>query len=217
MPPRAVTRLAAAWRAASAWVSHFLTTPSWRRIKSAADLVLLIAVTGAVGWAATNGVFVAHRAAHDRAQVVVHLGGLPAVKPAAAVGKAPVNTGPPSVALSGVLTDRISFAVTNDGADGITLIGGTLTGPYLSGAAKLVPNHGGFVAGSTTGQLIGTVTVDCDAAAPIAHMLIDGQQGTTQPTTELTVSTKDTDGTVHNVRLIVDTTALAVQGRVCTQ
>lgn len=216
--PRAVTRLAAAWRAASGWVSHFLTTPVWHRGKWVADRVLLFAVVGAVGWAAVNGVFVAHRAAHDRGQAVIHLGGPPTVRFSPLSGKAPANTAPPSVVLDGMRSNRISIAVTNAGADGITLTGGTLTGPYLSSATKLTPyKNRGFVAGSDTGLLVGTVTVDCDLAAPIAHTLVGGGTGSTQPTTQLTVSAKDTNGTLHSVRLIIDTTALAVQGRVCTR
>jgi hypothetical protein len=219
MPPRVVTRLAAGWRTASGWVAHFLTTPAWRRVKWAADRLLLLAVVGAVGWAAVNAVFVAHRATRDRAQADIHLGGLPAVhfSPIGG-GKVPTNTAPPTAVLSGARSQRISIAVTNDGADGVTLTGGTLTGPYLSGATKLAPfkNHG-FVAGSGTGLLVGTVTADCDAAAPVAHALVSGLAGSAQPATELTVSAKDTNGTVHSVRLIVDTTAFAVQGRMCTR
>lgn len=216
-PPRVVTRLAAAWRAASERVSHFLTTPSWRRVKYVADRVLLFAVVGAVGWAAVNGVFVAHRAAHDRGLAVIHLGGAPAVRLSEIGAKTAASTVPPTVVLSGVQSERISVAVTNDGADAVTLIDGVLTGPFFPSAVKLVPNHGTYVAGSNTGVLIGTVTVDCDAAAPVAQALVNGQQGSTQTDTELTVSAKDTGGTVHSVRLIVDTTAFAVQGRVCTR
>lgn len=219
MPPRVVTRLAAARRAASARVSHFLTTPTWRRVKWTADRALLFAVVGAVGWAAVNGIFVAHRAAHDRAQADIHLGSWPAVhfSPLSG-GKAPTNTAPPAVVLNGARSNRISITITNDGADGITLTGGTLTGPYLAGPTKLVPyKNRGFIAGSDTGLLVGTATVDCDAAAPVAHALVDGQPGSARPTTEVTVSAKDTNGTVHTVRLVLDTTALAVQGRMCTR
>jgi hypothetical protein len=175
-------------------------------------------VVGAVGWAAVNGVFVAHRAAHDRTQADIHLGGLPTVRITAIGGKPPASTALPSFVLDGVRSDRVSVAIANDGADGITLLGGTLSGPYFSSAVKLVPNKNhGFVAGSETGVLVGTVSVDCDRAAPIADALVTGRPGTTQPATELTVSAKDTNGTVHSVRLIVDTTAFAVQGRVCTR
>lgn len=217
MPLRVVTRLAALWRAASARVSHFLTTPTWRWTKLVADRVLLIAVAGAIGWAAVNGGFVAHRAAHDRGQALLHLGGMPTVRVSALSGKSAAITVPPSVVLSGVRSSRISVAITDDGADGVALLGGTLTGPYFSGAMKLVPNHGTYVAGSGTGILVGTVTVDCDAAAPVTHALVAGRQISTQPATELTVTAKDTNGTVHTVRLIVDTTAYAIQGRVCTR
>lgn len=216
-PPRVVTRLAALWRAASARVSHFLTTPTWRRTKQVSDRVLLFAVVGAIGWAAANGVFVAHRAAHNRHQALVHLGGMPTVRLSPVGGSSKVSAAPPSVVLTGVRSDRVSIAVTDDGADGVTLTGATLSGPYFQSAAKLVPNHGSYVAGSGTGVLIGTVNVDCDAAASVAQALVTGRQISGQPDTELTVTAKDTNGTVHTVRLVVDTTAYAIQGRVCTR
>jgi len=220
MPPRVVTRLAATGRAASGRVSHFLTTPSWRWIKWSADRVLLFSAVGAVGWAAVNGGFVAHRATHDRAQAVIHLASQPAVhfSPISG-GKAPTVLAPPTAVLSGARSERISVAVTNDGADGVTLTGGTLTGPYLASAVKLVPyKNRGYLAGSNTALLVGTVTVNCDAAAPVAHTLVAGRAGSAQPTaTEVTVSAKDTEGSVHTVRLLLDTTAYAVQGQVCTR
>lgn len=212
-----VTRMAAPWRAASARVSHFPTTPTWRRTKQVSDRVLLFAVVGAIGWAAVNGVFVAHRAAHDRQQAIVHLGGMPTVRLSPIGGRSKVGAAPPSVVLTGVRSDQVSIAVNDDGADGVTLTGATLSGPYFQSTTKLVPNHGGYVAGSGTGVLIGTVSVDCDAAASVAEALVTGQRVSEQPATELTVTAKDTNGTVHNVRLIVDTTAYAVQGRTCTR
>lgn len=215
--PRVVTRLAAAWRATSEWVSHFLTTSRWRWIKLLADGVLLVAVMGAIGWAAVNGGYVAHRAADNRAQALVHLGGLPTVRLAAMSGKA-VGAAPPTVVLNGIRSERISIAITNDGVDGVTIVDGTLTGPYFSSVVKLLPNKNhGFVAGSGTGLLVGTVTVDCDAAAPVSDALVGGRLSSAQPATALTVSVKDTNGTLHSVLLPIDTTAFAVQGRVCTK
>lgn len=217
-PPHVVTRLAAAWRAAAAWVSHVLTTPAWRWTKLVADGVLLMAVIGAIGWAATNGVFVAKRAADDRAQALVHLGGLPTVKLSAVGSKAPLSTAPPTIVLNGIRTERISLYFTNDGNDGVTLKSGTLTGPYLPSPVKLVPfNHGGYVGGHSTTLLIGTVTVDCDAATSVANALVTGQLDSPQPATTVTVSAKDTNGNMHTVLLPVDTTGLAIQGRVCTR
>jgi hypothetical protein len=217
-PPHVVTRLAVAWRAASAWVSHFLTTPVWRSAKLLADGVLLVAVIGAIAWAATNGVFVAKRAANDRAQALVHLGGLPTVKLAAVGGRTLLSTAPPTIVLSGMRSDRISIAITDDGTDGVTLKGGTLTGPFFADAVTLVPNdHGGYVAGHGTAVLVGTVTVDCDAAASVSHALVTGQQDSPQQTTDLTVTAKDTNGNMHTALLSVDSTAFAIQGRVCTQ
>jgi hypothetical protein len=217
-PPHVVTRLAAAWHAAAAWVSHVLTTPVWRRVKLLADAALLIAAVGAIGWAATNGVFVAKRAADDRAQALVHLGGLPTVRLSAVGSKTPLSSAPPTIVLSGIRSERISLALTNDGNDGVTLKSGTLTGPYFPSPMKLVPfNHGGYVAGHGTSLLIGTVTVDCDAATSVASALVSGQLDTTQPATAVTVSAKDTNGNMHTLLLTVDTTGLAIQGRVCTR
>jgi hypothetical protein len=210
--------LAAIWRAASEWVSHFLTTPAWRWTKRIADGTLLIAVMVAIGWAAANGVFVAQRASDNRGQVLIHLGGLPTVKPAAISGKSAVTTLPPTIVLDGVRSDRISIAIANDGPDGTTLIGGTLTGPYFPSPVKLLPgNHHGYVGGGNTGLLIGTVTVDCDAAMPVAHALVGGRLSSAQQATTLTVTAKDTNGTAHSVPLTLDTTAFAVQARVCTK
>jgi hypothetical protein len=216
-PPYVVTRLAAAWRKTSAWVSHFLTTPVWRRVKLLADVVLLVAVFGAIGWAATNGVFVAQRAADDRAQALVHLGG--PVKLTEIGGKGALSAAPPTIALSGVHADRISIAVTNDGTDGVTIESGTLSGPFFPRAMKLMPNNrsSAYIGGHSSGALIGTATVDCDAAAPVSQALIAGQPGSPQPATTLELSAKDTNGTVHSVLLTIDTTAYAIQGRVCTQ
>lgn len=215
--PRPMKRLATAWNAASAWVSRFLAGTTWRWVKYLADRVLLAAVAGAVGWTAVNGVFVAQRAATDRAQVLVRLGGAPALKPGG-VGKATTEFPPPTVVLDGARSARIEFAITNDATDGVFLKGGTLTGPYFSGDAKLAPdNRNGYVMGHGTIHLVGTVTVDCDAAAAVAHALVAGRQGSAQQVTNLTVSLDDTNGTPHSVNLTIDTTAFAIQGRMCSR
>jgi hypothetical protein len=218
-PPYVVTRLAAAWRKTSAWVSHFLTTPVWRRVKLLADVVLLVAVFGALGWAATNGVFVANRAADDRAQALVHLGGLPTVTLTEIGSKRPLSDVPPTIVLSGIHSDRISIALTNDGTDGVTVQSAMLSGPFFPRAMKLVPNHpvGAYIGGQGTSILVATVTVDCDAAAPVAQALVAGEPGSPEPPTTLKLSAKDTNGTAHSVLLTIDTTAFAIQGRVCTQ
>lgn len=216
--PQVVTRLAAIWRAASEWVSHFLTTPAWRWTKRIADGTLLLAVTVSIGWAAANGVFVAHRASVARGQVLIHLGGLPTVKFSPITGKATATTLPPTVVLEGVRSDRISITLNNDGPDGTTLVGGTLTGPYFPSPVKLLPiNHHDYVGAGNTGLLAGTVTVDCNATMPVSHALVGGRPGSTQPATTLTVTAKDTNGTVHTVPFTLDTTAFAVQARVCTK
>jgi hypothetical protein len=214
-PPRPMKRLATLRNAASARLSHFLTTAAWRRVKFLADRALLVAVLGAIGWAAVNGVFVAQRAATYRAQVLVRLGGPPTLGHAEAVGKA---AAPPTVVLDGVRSARIEIAIANDATDGAVLKTGTLTGPYLSGEAKLTPdNRDGYVMGHGTIRLVGTVTVNCDAAAPVAHAFVAGRQGSAQQATNLTVTLTDTDGTLHSVNLTVDSTAFAIQGRVCAR
>ncbi|HEV2346812.1 MAG TPA: hypothetical protein VGS97_22105 [Actinocrinis sp.] len=211
-------RFGALWNAASARLSHLPTTPAWRRIKFTADRVLLVAVLGAIGWTVVNGVFVAQRAATDRTQVLVRLGGPPTLGQSVTPGKESANAAPPAVVLNGVRSARIEIAIANDATDGVSLQGGTLTGPYLSGNTKLEPdNHDGYVMGHGTIHLVGTITVDCDAAAPVTHALVAGRQGTAQQVTNLTVTLTDTDGALHSVILTVDTTALAIQGRVCAR
>ncbi len=204
--------------AVSARVDRFLTSPHWRRTKLLADRVLLVAVVAAIGWAVTNGVFVAQRAATNRALAIVHLSGAPAVKSAGLTGKAAMSTVPPTVVLSGDRTAHVSIGITNDGVDGVTLKGGTLTGPYLSGSVRLAPSSStGYIAGHGTAQLVGTVTVNCDAALPVTHAFVAGQPGPVQQATAVAVSVNDTNGAAHSTNLTVDTTAFAIQGRVCTR
>jgi hypothetical protein len=209
-------RAAAAWRAGSALVSRFLATPLWRGTKFVADRVLLVAVFAAIGWTVVNGVYTAQRAATDRALALVHIGGAPTVKSPDAGRKSSTNVPPPTVVLEGTRSAQISIAITNDGVDGVSLKGGTLAGPYISGDVKLRPgSRTGYIGGHSTSTLLGTVTVDCNAAAPVSHALVIGHRSVQQPTT-LTVSVNDTNGVTHSVALPVDNTALAVQGRVCT-
>lgn len=211
-------RLAAVWGAATARVSRFLATPFWRRTKLLADGVLLAAVMAAIGWAATNGVFVAQRAATNRAQVVVHLSGAPSVRPAGLSGKVPTSSAPPTVVLAGSRSARVTIGIANDGVDGMTVKGATLTGPFLTGSVQLkLSSRTDYVAGTSTAALVGTVTVDCDAASAVSHALVAGQQGPAQQATNVVVSVKDTDGTVHSITLFLDSTAFAIQGRVCTR
>lgn len=211
-------RLGVLRNAAIARLSHFLTTPAWRRIKFLADRVLLVAVLGAIGWTAVNGVFVAQRAATNRTQVLVRLAGPPTLGHAVVAGRESANAAPPTVVLAGVQSARIEIAIANDATDGASFKGGTLTGPYLSGNTKLAPDiSDGYVMGHGTIHLVGTITVDCDAAIAVTHALVAGRQGTTQPVTNLTITLTDTDGALHSVILTVDTTAFAIQGRVCSR
>jgi hypothetical protein len=81
----------------------------------------------------------------------------------------------------------------------------------------LPTNHHDYVGAGNTGLLAGTVTVDCNAALPVSHALVGGRLDPTQPATTFTVTAKDTNGAVHTVPLTLDTTAFAVQARVCTK
>lgn len=209
-------RVAAAWRAGSALVSRFLATPLWRGAKFVADRVLLVAVLAAIGWATVNGVYTAQRAATNRALALVHIGGAPTVKSPGEGRKPSTDVPPPTVVLEGTRSAQISIVIVNDGVDGVSLKGATLAGPYLSGAVELRPgSRSGYVGGHSTSALLGTVTVDCDAAAPVSHALVIGHRAVERPTT-LTVSVNDTNGVTHSLALPVDNTAFAVQGRVCT-
>jgi hypothetical protein len=213
---RAAAPLVTAWHAASERVSHFWTTPGWRRTKTAADGVLLFVFVGAIAWAVVNGVFVAQRASANRASVLVHLAPQPAVgiqRPGAA---AKSHAKLPTAVLHGTHTVRITISMANDSADGVVLKDSTLTGPFLVGAVNLVPDASGYIVPTGAIHLTGTLTVDCDAAAQTAGALVGGSPSPEHQATTIAVAVADTNGTVHHIDLVIDTTAYAVQGQVCT-
>jgi hypothetical protein len=168
-----------------------------------------------------NGVYTAQRAATNRALALVHIGSAPIVKAPgehpSGEHKASMNVPPPTVVLEGTRSAQLSIAITNDGEDGVSLKGGTLVGPFISGDVELRPSsRTGYIGGHSTSALLGTVTVNCSAAASVSHALVMGHRVFVQEPTTLTVSVKDTNGVTHSVALPVDNTAFAVQGRVCT-
>ncbi len=213
---RAAAPVFAAWHTGSERVSHLWTTPGWRRGKSVADRVLLFVIAWAVAWAVVNGVFVAQRASTNRAVALVHLASQPAVRIERPGTESDDRTTLPTEVLSGTQTERISIAVANDSPDGVVLKSGTLTGPYLTGAVRLVPDATGYIVPTGAIHLTGTVTVDCDAAAQTASALTDGRPSPEHEATTVAISVADPNGTVHHVNLVIDTTAYAVQGQVCT-
>jgi len=213
---RAAAPVVAAWHAGSERVSHLWTTPGWRRGKSAADRVLLFVIVGAIAWAVVNGVFVAQRASANRAIALVHVAPQPAVQIERPGDGTDGRATLPTEVLSGTQTERISIAIANDSPDGVVLKSAALTGPYLAGAVRLVPEATGYIVPTGSIHLTGTVTVDCDAAARTASALMDGLPSPQDEATTLVLSVADPNGTVHHVNLVIDTTAYAVQGQVCT-
>jgi hypothetical protein len=215
-------RLAVAARAAlqavSGRASRFFAAPVWRRTKQSADWVMLIAVTIAFGWMLCSSVFMGTRAVANRGVAVVHLGGQPEVQ-VFAVGGAPRRYDVlPSEVLTGSQTARVSISIANDSPDGVVIKPGTMTGPYLAGAIKLAPDNGtGYILGNGTIHYVGTVTVDCDAAAQVARTLVEGGRVAQQQPTAIAFGLTDTNKVAHTAYLVIDDTAAAVQGRVCTR
>lgn len=215
---RPVGRLGAAWSALCAPVSRFAASPGWRRVKKSADGVMLVAVAGALGWTLCNSVFLGTRAVSNRNVAVVHLGGQPEVQITWANGDVPGYPVLPGEVLTGRQTAHVSISVANDGPDGVVVRPGTLTGPYLTGAVQLRPDNGtGYILGNGTIHFVGTVTVDCDAAADVARALAFGGRAPRQLPTAIAFDLRDTNKAAHHAYLVVDTTAAAIQGRVCTR
>jgi hypothetical protein len=213
---RAMASFVALWAAASERVSHFWTTPHWRRAKTTADRVVLVVFVGAFTWAVVNAVFVAQRAATNRTLAIVHLSSQPTVQIKLPGSETESQATLPTEVLHGTQTERIEIFIANDGPDGVVLKNSTLTGPYLGGAVKLAPKAGGYIDPTGGNYLTGTVTVDCDAAARTANALVAGRPSPLDQPTTVAVAVADADGTVHHMNLVIDTTAFAVQGQVCT-
>lgn len=209
---------AAAGAAVAARVSRFFASPSWQHTKNAVDWVMITAAVGALGWMLCSSVFLGTRAVANRQVAVVHLGGQPEVQITRLSGEAAGYPVLPSKVLTGDQTARVSFSIANDGPDGIVIQPGTLTGPYLSGAVQLLPdNRTGYILGNGTIHFLGTVTVNCDAAAAVARTLVVGGRVPQQQPTTIAFELRDTNKVMHKAYLVIDTTAAAVQGRVCTR
>ena len=215
---RLTAPFAAAWGAASGRVSQFVAAPGWRRTKTTADGVMLIVVAGAVGWTLCSSVFLGTRAVANRGVAVVHLGGQPEVLIAWSDGSTPKYPVLPGEVLTGSQTAHVSISIANDSPDGVVISPGTLTGPYLSGPVKLQPDNGnGYILGNGTIHYVGTVNVDCDAAAAVARTMVDGGSVLRQQPTAIALELRDTNKVMHKAYLVIDTTAAAIQGRVCTR
>jgi hypothetical protein len=203
-------------RAAGELISRLWTSEAWRRTKATADRILLLVIAAAVAWAATHGILVARRAAFDRTVAVVHLAAAPSVQIVGQNGATHKASAFPTSALRGTRTVTVYVSLTNPGPDGVVLRGGTLAGPFLNGPVALTRIAGGYLAPFGTSRMVGTVTVDCDAAARVVGTLIARLPGSEQAPTTVYVAASDTDGAVHQATLVIDTTAYAVQGRACT-
>ncbi|MGH3414930.1 MAG: hypothetical protein ACRDVE_21390 [Actinocrinis sp.] len=225
-----MARIAAARLAAAERGSHFWTTPGWRGVRRAADRLLLVAAVGAIGWTAVNTGFVADRAIANRGAAILHLGSQPEVKVAVAGGTAAdkaTGTDPgdgavgrpvmPTGTLVGTHSEGVSISIVNDGPDGLVVKRAVLSGPYLDGPVDLVANRKGYVAGGSGASLSGTVTVNCAAAAQVARSLVAGQSVLHQAATAIAITMDDANGKTHQTVLTIDTTAMAVQGRMCTK
>ena len=189
---RLTAAFAAVFGAVSRRVSRYFAAPSWRRTKRAADWVMLVAAVSALGQ--------------------------PEVQITWAGGEAPSYEVLPSEVLTGSQTARVSISIANDSPDGVVIQPGTLTGPYLAGAVELRPDNGsGYILGNGTIHLVGTVTVNCDAAANVARALVRGGQTAQLQATAIAFDLRDTNKAMHKAYLVIDTTAAALQGRVCTR
>ncbi|HEU5353414.1 MAG TPA: hypothetical protein VFU65_03095 [Actinocrinis sp.] len=209
----------AALGAVSSRVSRYFAGPSWQRTKLAADRVMLVVAVGALGWTLCSSVFLGTRAVSNRGIAVVHLGGQPEVQVMPVGGEAPRYEVLPSKVLSGSQTMRVSISIANDSPDGIVITPGTLTGPFLSGSVELRPDNGtGYILGNGTIHFVGTVTVDCAAATATARTLVEGGSAPQQQQpTAIAFELRDTNKVMHKAYLVIDTTAAALQGRVCTR
>jgi len=205
--------------AVSRRVARYFAAAGWRRTKRAADWVMLVAAVGALGWTLCSSVFLGTRAVANRGIAVVHLGGQPEVQIMPVGGEAPRYEVLPSEVLSGSQTMRVSISIANDSPDGIVITPGTLTGPFLSGAVELRPdNRTGYILGNGTIHFVGTVTVNCDAAAATARTLVEGGSAAQQQQpTAIAFELRDTNKVMHKAYLVIDNTAAALQGRVCTR
>ncbi|MBS2963054.1 hypothetical protein KGA66_08365 [Actinocrinis puniceicyclus] len=214
--PIAVCR--AAGEAVAGRAKRFLSSSAWRRAKRIADVALAIVVFGALGWTACNAVFLGTRAVANRGVAVVHLGGQPEIQISWIGGGEPRYAVLPSEVLTGSQKARVSISVANDSPDGVVVKPATLTGPYLAGPARLLPDDGtGYILGNGTIHYVGVVTVNCDAAVKVARTLVYGGQTSRMQPTAISFSLRDTNKVMHTAYLVIDTTASAVQGRVCTR
>jgi hypothetical protein len=179
------------------------------------DAALVLGSAWALAWAATNGVFVGQRAVANRAIVSVHIAnGALALH---TMDGAVIRTGIAHTAvLHGERTLRVSVFVENEGPDGIVMRSATLSGPFLTGTAQLAHTGNGYAAVFQNVPLTGTVTVDCDAAAPVARALVALTPiARDEPPTLVTLTLDDANGKAHQVTMTLDTTAAALQGQVC--
>ena len=154
--------------------------------------------------------------ATNRTVAVVHLYSQPAVQIKRSASETDSQATLPTEVLHGTQTEQVTISFANDGPDGVVLKDSSLTGPYLGGAVKLVPNGNGYLESGGSTYLAGTVTVNCDAAAPTANALIAGRLSPQDRATTVALAVADANGTVHHMNLVIDTTAFAVQGQVCT-
>ena len=189
-------------------------SPAWRRIKLTLDAVLILGIVWAVAWAATNGIFVAQRAYTNRTTVQVHLGNNPVTLHA--LNGARIT---PKVQYLGVRhgpqTVQVAINISNEGPDGVELRSATLSGPYLAASTVLTHSGSGYIATRAIAPVSGIVTVDCDAAADVAGALVAMTPAPPQAPTVLTLTVADADGAAHQESMVLDTTAMALQGQVC--
>ena len=197
------------------WLEARWSSPAWRAVKRALDAILLLGVVWAVAWAATNGVFVAQRAVANRAIVQVHIAN--GALSLHTLDGPVIRTGIAHAAVRhGKRTLRVSVHIENEGPDGIVMKAATLTGPFLTGPAQLAHAGNGYAGVHDIVPLTGVVTVDCDAAAPVANALVAQTPiAPDQTPTRVALTLDDANGKAHQVTMTLDTTAAALQGQVC--
>ena len=172
-----------------------------------ADGILLVAVTGSIGWSATTAVATVQQNTRNRAIVQVHLGTNPVRLPELSTTVFPAGTGTRS--------QQVAIIVANDSPDGVFINTAELSDPYLTGTVDLAMPNNGYVGGGMNTAARGELTVDCAQTGDLLAQIRAGELNTTQQPTILRITVTDANKQRHSYTLTIDTTAAAIQGQVC--
>lgn len=118
------------------------------------------------------------------------------------------------------VTERVLVPVVNRSPRPVQLLGAVLTEPGLVAAAKLTPVDARQLQPGATGELGGTVTVDCTVSTSVVAVSIlsfDGNTVTNVATAQLQVSARTADGSTGIAVLNPESTSVGMQERICGQ